>query len=80
MGGNGHDDIVHELLQGMGRMEASQHASREDIAYMRTRVDEVCQRLRTVETKTAVHASLVSLLVSAVTANAKAVLGAFGGS
>ncbi|MBF0141317.1 MAG: hypothetical protein HQL74_13695 [Magnetococcales bacterium] len=78
--GTGHDDIVHELLQGMGRMEASQHASREDIAYMRATVDEIRKRLCTVETKAAVNASLVSLLVSAVTTNAKAVLGAFGGS
>ncbi|MBF0422761.1 MAG: hypothetical protein HQL73_07195 [Magnetococcales bacterium] len=77
--GNGHDDIVHELLQAMGRMEASQRASHEDLAYMRASLDETHRRVCAMETKIAVNASLVSLFVSAATANAKAILGVFGG-
>lgn len=77
---NSHDDVVHEILRGLGRNEATLAEVNNNLAYQREKVDEICRRLRAVETKTAVNSSIISLATSLIVENFKAIVGVFHGA
>lgn len=60
-----HDSIFHDMLLSLGRLEAQQIEARDNTIYLRGKVDEVCRRLRAVETKTAIIGFAAGALSSA---------------
>ncbi|MEO5327294.1 MAG: hypothetical protein H7829_03530 [Magnetococcus sp. THC-1_WYH] len=77
---DGHEDTMHEVLRSLGRIEAQADAAAEDRAYLRKTLDDVRGRICTVETKTAVNSSVISLATSLFVDNFKSILGVFHGS
>ncbi|MBF0182468.1 MAG: hypothetical protein HQM03_20825 [Magnetococcales bacterium] len=72
-----HDEVMHEVLRGLGRVEATSSDNNLKLTYQQERLDEMCQRLKAVETKVALNAAIVSVMVSFIVANFKTIIDSF---
>ncbi|MBF8273452.1 MAG: hypothetical protein HW380_2557 [Magnetococcales bacterium] len=61
---NAHEDLFHEMLLSLGRLEASSTNNSEKIAYVQNRQDEICARLRAIETRSAINSAVISVATS----------------
>ncbi|MBF0632681.1 MAG: hypothetical protein HQL89_17095 [Magnetococcales bacterium] len=77
---DGHEDIVHDMLKSLGRIEAQVNVLVESNAHLERKIDAFGSRLCTVETKTAVNSTVISLATTLFVDNFKSILGVFHGA
>lgn len=72
-----HDEVMHQVLRGLGRVEATSSDNNAKLVYQQERIDEMCQRLKAVETKVTLNAAIVSAVIGFIVANFKTIIDSF---